>query len=63
MKRRLYLLGRALHRLHARYVYRQARARSKKIREEYTMVGAELLHALRAEAEANLKMHEINRKK
>jgi len=63
VKRRLHLLCRALRRLHARCAYRQARARSQRIRDNYMLLGAELLSALRAEADANLRMTNANRQK
>lgn len=56
-------LVRASRRWHARYAYRQARARSKAIRDQYTLLGAELLHALRTEADAHVRMSEINNEK
>ena len=63
MKRRLHLLRRAIRRWHARHLYRKAHARSQRIRDEYTMLGAELLAALRAEADANLRMTHTNHQK
>lgn len=63
MRRRLHLLCRATRRWHARHLYRKAHARSLRIRDEYALLGAELLHALRAEADAHLRMTTINRQK
>ena len=41
----------------------KAAARSQRIRDNYMLLGAELLSALRAEADANLRMTNANRQK
>jgi ATP phosphoribosyltransferase regulatory subunit HisZ len=63
VKRWLHLVAYAVRCRRARRVHRQSIERAKRLREEYTLVGAELLHALRAKADAEVHLTETIRQK
>jgi hypothetical protein len=55
----IYLLYRAARRQLARQSYRASVQRSSQLRAEYDSIGAELLHALRAQVVAEQRMRQI----
>ncbi|CAN7739696.1 hypothetical protein [Duganella sp. LjRoot269] len=63
MKRWIHLVAYTARCIRARHAHRQSIERAKHLRAEYTLLGHELLQALRAQADAQVRLTETIRQK